>query len=155
MTAPPALVHYATVAEYKRHFERAYCRTSMTTQDGIRVYFKPQKFGHVFYESSQRDGNKDQFSNVRAERIDWIKATLEHPQAVLFQGWNKDQKCYDPARRVAIAHQDFVVVLEMSLNQAGQLKASFVTCYVADNSINKIRTSPLWTLQACMALLQA
>ena len=37
--ALPPLVHYATVAEYRSHYERVYCRGNIHTFDGIRVYF--------------------------------------------------------------------------------------------------------------------
>ncbi len=101
VTASPPLVHYATAAEYRTHYERVYCRGTIHTFDGIRVYFSPRKFGHVFYESTARDGRKDVFSPVRAQRIDWIKATLEHPQAALFAGWDKRARRYDTMRHAA------------------------------------------------------
>jgi len=152
MSLPP-LVHYATAAEYRHHFEGTYCRGSIQTFDGIRVYFAAAKFGHVFYESTARDGRKDVFSPVRAERIDWIKATLVHQQADLYQGWNKDVRCPDATRRVAVVYEDFVVVVEMGLTREGALKANFVTCYQADNSITKIRTSPVWSKADCVRRL--
>ena len=37
--ALPPLVHYATVAEYRSHYDRVYCRGNILTFDGIRVYF--------------------------------------------------------------------------------------------------------------------
>lgn len=151
--ALPPLVHYATVAEYRSHYERVYCRGDIQTFDGIRVYFGTDKFGHMFYESTARDGSKDVFSPVRAQRIDWIKATLEHPQAALFEGWDKTSRQYDATRRVAVVYEDFVVVVAMGLKQDGSLKANFVTCYQADNSIRKIRSSPAWSRAACLSLL--
>jgi hypothetical protein len=50
--ALPPLVRYATVAEYRSHYDRVYCRGNILTFDGIRVYFAASKFGHVFYEST-------------------------------------------------------------------------------------------------------
>jgi hypothetical protein len=143
---------YSTPAEYKTHFERVYCRGVITTFDGIRVYFSSDKFGHCFYESSRRDGVKDIFSSVRAERIDWIRATLESREASIFQGWNKGS--HSPVRRVAVVYEDFVVVIQMGLKQDGSLKATFVTCYQADNSIGKIRSSPAWTREDCIERLE-
>ena len=35
----------------------------------------------------------------------------------------------------------------------GTLKANFVTCYDANNSIGKIRQSPLWNKQDCLNAL--
>lgn len=151
--ALPPLVHYATVAEYRSHYERVYCRGNIHTFDGIRVYFSAGKFGHMFYESTARDGRKDVFSPVRAQRIDWIKATLEHPEAALFEGWDKTTRQYDATRRVAVVYEDFVVVIAMGLKQDGSLKANFVTCYQVDNSIGKIRSSPAWSRAACLRLL--
>lgn len=60
--ALPPLVRYATVAEYRSHYDRVYCRGNILTFDGIRVYFAASKFGHVFYESTARDDRKDVFS---------------------------------------------------------------------------------------------
>ena len=153
--ALPALVHYATPDEYRTHYERVYCRGNITTSDGIRVFFSQTAFGHMFYESTARNGIKDAFSPVRAQRIDWIKATLEHQQATLFQGWDKKTRSYDKTRRVAVVYEDFVVVIAMKLNRDGSLKANFVTCYRADNSIGKIRTSPTWSRAVCLAALGA
>lgn len=152
MSLPP-LVRYATMAEYRAHYERVYCRGDIQTFDGVRVYFSASKFGHIFYESTARDGRKDVFSTVRAERIAWIKATLEHPQADLYTGWDKIARGYDSTRRVAVVYEAFVVVVAMGLNQNGLLKANFVTCYQADNSIGKIRTSPVWSRADCLRLL--
>lgn len=151
--ALPPLVRYATVAEYHTHYERVYCRGNIQTFDGIRVYFAASKFGHMFYESTARDGRKDAFSPVRAQRIDWIKSTLEHPQAALYEGWDKAARAYDSTRRVAVVYEDFVVVVAMGLKRDGSLKANFVTCYQADNSIGKIRASPMWSRADCLRLL--
>lgn len=152
MSLPP-LVHYATPDEYKAHYKAMYCQSSIQTSDGIRVYFSLNSFDHMFFESSQRNGVKDTFSPVRAQRIDWIKKTLETASADLFQGWDKGKKKYDPTRRVAVVYEDFVVVVAMSLKRDNSLKANFVTCYQADNSIGKIRTSPAWSKADCILAL--
>lgn len=79
--------------EYKEHYLSNYCRSSIITHDDIRVYFSPSKFGHAFYKNSQnKSGVKDVFSTERAQRMDWIKATLSNPSALMFFGWNKDKK---------------------------------------------------------------
>ncbi len=152
---PPALLSYETVAEYKTHYEKHYQRGTVVTFDGIRVYFKPQKFGHAFYENSQRrKGPKDEFSHERAQRMDWIKATLENRHAEIFKGWNKDKKVFEDDRRVSVIYQDFVVVIEISLNNNGELKGNFITCYVADKSIGKIKSSPKWDKEECLNKLE-
>lgn len=151
--ALPPLVHYAAESEYQAHYERVYCRGSIITFDSVRVHFSPAMFGHMFFESAARNGIKDTFSHIRAQRIDWIKPTLEHPDAALFEGWDKKNRRYDPARRVAVAYEDFVVVVAMGLTQGRTLKANFITCYQADNSIGKIRTSPVWSAAKCLSLL--
>ncbi len=61
-------------------------------------------------------------------------------------GWDKMAHGYDSSRRVAVVYEAFMVVLAMGLKQNGMLKANFVTCYQADNSIGKIRTSPVWPM---------
>lgn len=152
--APPALLVYETVADYKRHYEKHYQRGTIVTADGIRIYFKPQKFGHAFYENSQRKtGPKDEFSQVRAQRMDWIKATLESPVARVYMGWNKVERSFNEDRRVSVVYEDFVVVIELSLSKEGVLKGNFVTCYVADQSIDRIEQSPLWDKAKCLKKL--
>jgi hypothetical protein len=151
----PPLLTYTTVLEFKQHYETHYQRAEIYTFDNIRVYFQPQKFGHAFYENADhRVGAKNQFSQTRAERMDWIKATLQHPNAKIYEGWNKDTKTYDETRRVSVVYDDFVVVIELSLKKDNTLKGNFVTCYVADKSIGKIQQSPLWDKQKCLEKLQ-
>lgn len=151
----PALLIFDSPREYKQHYERRYCRGTIITHDGIRVYFKPQKFGHAFYQnSSGKAGAKDEFSPERAQRMDWIKTTLEHPDAELFVGWNKDAKCHDDTRRVSVVYENFVVIIELSLSRDGVLKGNFVTCYLADKSIDKIRSAPTWDRSKCLEILE-
>lgn len=151
----PPLLKLETIQDYKAYYESHYCRGLIFTADSIRVSFQPQKFGHAFYENSQRrDGGKDCFSLVRAERMSWIKPTLEHPQAKLYFGWNKKEKCYDESRRVSVVYEDFVVVVELGLNQKKELRGNFITCYVADNSIEQIKRSPLWDMAKCLDKLR-
>lgn len=155
MASPPPLLELDGPADYRKHYERNYCRAEIYTADGVRVYFKPQKFGHAFYDNSQRrKGPKDEFSPERAQRMDWIRATLESPDARLYQGWNKKVRCFEEDRRVSVVYENFVVVIEFSLNKHGNLKANFVTCYAADNSIGRIRQSPLWDKELCLSKLQ-
>ena len=142
----PALVFYDTPEAYRRHYLRYYCQCKIVTFDNMRVHFNPTRWGHVFYESSSKDGKKDVFSDMRAQRIDWIKATLENADAELYQGWNKDTKTYHNDRRVSIVYENFVVVISINPVDFGRIphKAQFITAYAADNSIAKIRRSPKW-----------
>ena len=144
---PPPLLTLADQAAYQAYYVANYCNGAVMTHDGIPVYFDHWRFGHAFFESV--NAKDDTFSTVRSERMDWIRLTLQHATADRFQGWNKKKKTYEPHRRVEVVHEDFVVVLQMSLKQNGQLKAKFVTCYQADNSIGLIRKSPQWNRQDC------
>jgi hypothetical protein len=153
MVMPPLLT-LGTEADYRRHFEARYCRGVIVTHDGIRVHFKKSDFAHAFFESTFRNGIKDTtLSRVRAERMDWIAATLADPTAVRFQGWDKKNGLYDSTRCVSVVFGDFVVVIRLGKKADGSLKANFVTCYDADNSIGKIRQSPLWNKQECLDAL--
>ena len=141
MSFPP-LVHYRTVREYRAHYERIYCCGPIKTFDNIRVRFRKAWFDHCFFESTHRNKKKDHFSKMRSERIDWIKATLQDPNAELYVGWDSERKRYDKSRRVAVVVQDYVVVIRL----IGHDKAQFVTAYVADSmsTIDRIRSSPKW-----------
>lgn len=150
----PPLLQLPDEAAYRQHFVRTYCRAVIETHDGIRVYFRQDQFGHAFYESTGRDGVKDAFSLVRAQRMNWIEATLTNPAAARYQGWNAKKRCYEPVRRVDLVYEDFVVVLNLGLRRDRALKANFVTCFQADNSIGKIRRSPIWTMEDCLNALR-
>ncbi|MBP7279298.1 MAG: hypothetical protein KBA11_07790 [Sedimentibacter sp.] len=143
MSFPP-LLDYTTIAEYKTHFENYFCKKPIITFDGIPIYFNINIFSHSFYESSLKDSNKDVFSSIRAQRMNWIKETLENSNADLYQGWDKKLKRYIPSRRVAVVYIDYVVVVEIILKKDGKLKGKFITAYKAENSIQKIRNSPKW-----------
>jgi len=140
----PAKVNYPTEDEYRRHFERVYCNEPILAFDGILVRFRKDDFDHCMYESTHRDGVKDQFSKERSERIDWIKATLENPAAELYQGWDSKRKCYLADRRVSVVYEEFVVVIQILGNPRGSLRARFITAFLADNSIDRIKKGPKW-----------
>lgn len=138
----PALVKYASEAEYQNHFERVYCKTPIATFDGIAVRFRKDMFQHAFYESSNRDGVKDVFSVKRSERIDWIRATLEDPKADLYVGWESKKKSYDSRRRVALVLGSYVVIIRIIQDK----KANFVTAFLADTgrTLAMIKGGPKW-----------
>ncbi len=146
MSYPP-LVSYKTVEEYRFHFETVYCSKQIFTFDGIAVRFRKRDFDHCFYESIII--KDDTFSSKRAERIDWIKATLQDANSERYQGWNKKKKRYEKYRRVAIVMRDYVVVIAIK----GKKSADFVTAFIADtpgykgkpSTIDKIRMGPKWT----------
>lgn len=144
----PPLLTLADEAAYRLHYERTLCNAAIMTHDGIRVYFGRGTFSHAFFESSDRRGADDIFSTVRAERMDWIAAALADPNAVCFEGWDKRTQSHSPKRRVTVVVQNFVIILALSTRRDGSLKAKFVTCFRADNSIGKIRQAPLWTREA-------
>ncbi|MEZ7757298.1 hypothetical protein O5Y58_17415, partial [Microbacterium paraoxydans] len=71
------------------------------------------------------------------------------------QGWLKKERRHDASRCVCVVTEDgFVVVLRFGISQHGVLKANFVTCYVADNSLTKILEGPAWDVAECVATLQ-
>ena len=138
----PPLVHYQTHEEYRAHFERVYCQRPITTFDGIVVRFRKSCFGHCFYESTKRNYEKNQFSTIRAERIDWIQAALQDPDAELYFGWDGKNKRISKDRRVALVVGNFVVVIRIN----GPRKAEFITAYLADSqtTLDKIKRTPKW-----------
>lgn len=142
--AVPPLLSLKSVREYREYYEKKYCKGPTVTFDGIPVYFSKSKFNHAFFESSRRNNVKDVFSKTRAERMDWIEATLQNPAAKLYQGWDKKKGKYDPRWRVCVVYGNFVVVIQIRTKKDGNLKAEFRTAYVADKSIGRIRKSPVW-----------
>ena len=144
--APP-LLNLAGWPAYQQHFVKTLCNGQLITHDGITVYFRRQSFYHAFFESDLYDD--DSFSLVRAQRMEWISATLLNPESDRFQGWNRKTRQHDPVRRVDVIFEDFVVVLQMIKRQDANLAAQFITCYQADRSIGKIRKSPAWDRKSC------
>ena len=127
--------------EYRDIFDEVYCKAPITTFDGISVKFYSEMFDHAFFESAnKRQGDKSLFSYNRAEKIMWIKKTLEDSTAILKQGYIKKTKKYTNSRRVAIVKNNYVVVILLY----GVKRARFITAYEANDSINKILNSPDW-----------
>jgi hypothetical protein len=112
------------------------------TFDGIEVRFRRRDFDHCFFESTNRDGIKDSFSQPRSERIDWIRAALEDDQADLYQGWDNVRRRVDPSRRVCVVETNYVVVIALT----DATNADFRTAFVADSgrTLQMIRNSPRW-----------
>ena len=54
---------------------------------------------------------------------------------------------------VSLAIDDFVVIVRLGLSAQGFLRGRFITCFVADNSIGKIRQAPAWSETQCVQLL--
>lgn len=141
-TYPPPL-NLADEAAYRVRFEAIYCAGAVTTFDGIAVRFQKRDFDHCFFESSQRNRVKDTFSQLRAERMEWIAVALQDATADRFQGWDRDTKTYDKTRRVTLVCGNYVVVIALT----GAKAARFITAYVADtpSTLAKLKTSPKWT----------
>lgn len=144
----PPFVCYKTIDEYREHFYAVYCKEPIECFDGIKVRFRKSDFDHAFYESSRRDGNKNIFSQCRAERIDWIKTALQDTESERYVGWDNTQKQYDRNRRVTIVMGNYVVVIIIT----GEKKAVFKTAFVdrgirrpgKPTTVDQIRNSPKW-----------
>lgn len=129
--------------EYKKLFIGTYCDPAklIYTFDKILVKFYTDKFEHAFYESMDwKKGDKSIFSFERAEKILWIKDTLEDPKADLRMGWDKEKKNYETSRRVAIVKDLYVVIIHLKNSN----EAKFMTAYWADKSMSKILGAPKW-----------
>lgn len=138
-----------TEDEYRSHFYHRYCSSTIKTFDDIEVRFKKDDFYHVFFESSDRRGNKDCFSQERAERMDWISLVLQDCHAHLRVGWHSKSRTYSRNCRVALLVDGYVVVIRFT----GDKEARFVTAYVASkvptgsqrmSTYAQIWNSPKW-----------
>ena len=149
---PPPLLILADEAAYQAHFVAKYCAGPLMTHDGIPVYFKRHAFYHAFFESVVH--KDDTFSRLRAERIDWIEATLTDALTERFQGYLSKTKQPDPTRRVELRFENFIVVLIIGLAKDGTLKGEFLTCYpVNNNRLLNVQKAP-WNRQECENALQ-
>lgn len=138
-----------TVEDLRRIWAEEYCRKVIKTHDGIRVHFYDSNFDHAFYESSVRNGSsnkpksKDIFSYRRAARMMWIKDVLADKNAKMYIGYDSKIKGYIRSKRVSVVKGDYVVVIQLYKEN----HARFITAYVADNSIEKIKKGPEWTIE--------
>ena len=150
---PPPLLKLSDQAAYHQHFVAKYCAEPMLAHDGIPVYFKRRSFYHAFFDTVVY--KDDTFSSVRAERMNWIEATLTDPQTQRLQGYLSKSKTHDPSRRVELRHENFIVVLIMGIKRDGSLKAEFLTCYaVHNNRLPKVQQAPIWNKTDCIKALR-
>jgi len=130
-----------TEEELRKLWDTIYCIEPVKTFDNIFVKFYSDMFDHAFYESvNRKQKDKSALSYARLEKMLWIKDTLQDPDAELVQGYDNKTKSHSNNSRVAIVKNDYVVVIWLK----NPREAKFITAYVADNSIEKIRKSPKW-----------
>lgn len=132
-----------TQDDYKKYFINNYCNANIFTYSGIEVKFYPDQFEHSFFESeNHKKRDKSLFSLERAQRMTWIKETLQNPNAELYVGWDREKKKYNEDRRISIiTPENYVVVL----NIINDKKAKFITAYLASKTnAKKIRSAPIW-----------
>lgn len=113
------------------------------------MYFYDDNFNHAFYESTDRrqgihkSKKKDVLSPRRLARFYWIKDVLRDPDADLYVGYESKTKSYTRSKRVAVVKNNYVVVIQIYADK----KAKFITAYVADESIDKIKNGPKCQIQ--------
>lgn len=128
--------HQLSEQELRDIWKTEYCNQQIFTFDGVRVHFYEDMFNHCFYESADRLAkDKSILSLNRLEKILWIKATLQDPDAVLKFGWDKDKNIHYTDRRVAIVKGNYMVVIRFT----GVLKAKFVTAYQKEDIENVLQ----------------
>lgn len=135
-----------TEEEFRRLWHDEYTSQTIYTHDGILVRFFDDQFDHAFFESSRRnvsknsEFHKDTLSFQRLARIKWIKEVLADPEAEMYVGYDHKKNCYTRSERVSVVKGNYVVVIRIFDDR----RAKFITAYVADNSISKIKRSPKW-----------
>lgn len=138
----PPLRILPTVEDYRRYYEKTYCRNGVVTFDGIWVHFFPETFNHAFFRDSNRQTkDKAVFDQERAVRVDWIQAVLVSPLAHLYKRIMPNGK----VRRIALwPFERYVVIIQ--INHKNPREARFITAYVVDSdtTLQKIRSNPRW-----------
>lgn len=143
MTNYPALLKLPNQYAYQVFYEKNYCQKPTNTFDNIPVFFHRSKFFHAFFESSNKAGSKDVFSQARAERMHWIKITLEDSTAEIYLGWDNKKKKHEFKKRVAVVQGNYVVIISLNKNFT---KGFFVTAFLADSgrTLRLIKQNPRW-----------
>ncbi len=130
--------HLIPVEEFREIWKSEYCTGPIETVDGVKVHCYEDMFDHVFFESADRKpGDKSILLLNRLEKILWIKAALQDPEAILKVGWDKSTKSYFDNLRISIVKGNYVVVIMFT----GFLKAKLITAY-EKNDITNIMNSP-------------
>jgi len=147
----PPFLHFDSEAKYRAEFEKIYCQGTITTFDGIKVHFRKKDFDHCCFETpkgAKRKGDKRKgnFCQNRAKRLHWIKEALKDRHSARRVGWDSDNKCYNPKRRVAIVVRNYVIVVELTKMRDQIQHANFITAYVGDDHVIQIiKNGPKWT----------
>lgn len=115
----------------KAQLRNSLVRSRITTFRCVAVKFRIESLIHAFFESIQRDQNKDVFSRKRAEHMGRIIPNLKKPNAEWYQGYLKKYSKYVPTRSVSIAYDNFVVILKYKGPTVGS-SAEFVVCFVVN-----------------------
>jgi len=133
--------------EYRDHFKQHYVLSSpILTFDSIAVSFKLTHHIEIL-RKEPAPGQLRAFCPQRAERLDWIKAGLQDPNANLYFGYDRKRKTVDYNRRVAIVAANYAIIIRMT----AQKTAEFVTAYIMDERSLKLATRhPDWNETDCV-----
>ena len=145
MSKLPPLKIFKNEKECRNYYENVYCTNPVKTFDNIYVHFYPEAFDDAFFESKNHIArDKSIFSFKRAEKIDYIKYTLENVKDNIYFGLDRDRKKPRKDRRVAILTPENYVVIITVLSDT---KAKFITAYPIDGfkTALLILTSEKWT----------
>lgn len=138
----PRLLTLPAEKDFRAHFEARYCKSRVSTFDGITVQFFPAMFDHAFYrDSSPTAHDKAIFDLQRAQRIDWIGAVLADPGVELYRRVMANSK----VRRIALEPTTpYVVIIQM--DSKSPLRARFITAYIVDSAdaLANMRSNPRW-----------
>ncbi len=114
------------------------------TFDRVLVKFYEDMFDHAFFESDNwQQKDKSILSLNRCSKMLWIKATLQDPDALLKQGYDKKTKSYSDDRRVALVKGNYVVVIRFTRKK----EAKFVTAFEIDveENLSLFTEGPDWS----------
>lgn len=148
MVVLPPLLVLPDVDDYRQHYTDALVSQTVYTFDHIRVRFHASSFGHAFFESAnRRAGDKSVFARPRAERMPWIRATLESPEATVLAGWLRDKTTVSHDRRAVVVVGEYAVIISLGprINTG-----TFVTAFpLSHDTAGKLLKSPPWDRQRC------
>lgn len=154
------LPEHFSEAQYRAYYERNFVKHPrywhISEEVKIPIYFHRDTFDHAFFESTKRDGNKDLFSPLRAQRMSLIQEALTEWSNERYVGWDNKRKSIDITRCVCVRSNDnFIVVLRLGITQNGDIKGKFITCYVPDDSAwQKITSKDRWDYERSLELLR-
>lgn len=138
----PQLLNFEHDDEYLDRYRDVYCTNPIITFDGFQVRFRRADYFHLFCKEEYEGGPRNVFVPQRAQRMDWIKTTLEDNAATLKFGWDRRTRGTMFDRRVALVQGNYTVTIQFEAADSARIVTAFVMDVPAN--VSNLLLQPTW-----------